>query len=121
METITLPIELTNRNTGRGHHWSKSNADKQRILRMLAQLGFRRSKAYSVPVKLTVIRVLGPGQRLWDADSVLRGNWKEIQDSLVNLGWWHDDGPRWIRTCDGRQDANRRKAGPVIELRIEKL
>ena len=121
LERVVLPIELDNGNTGRGHKWFKTNAEKQRILRNLTALGYRRDAPYNFAVRLVVRRILGPGQRLWDASSVLRGNWKELEDALVNLGWFHDDSPKWIVAVDGRQDSKRRKDGPAVEIEIWKI
>lgn len=115
-EIITiLPIELTNRNDGRGYSWHRTAAEKKRIQKALANMP---REPFSVPVRITVTRILGKGQRLWDYDSGLRGNWKEIQDTLVNLGWFHDDSPKWIKGIVFEQDDTNKANGPAIELKI---
>lgn len=86
---------------------------------ILASSGYKRETPYSERVNLTITRILAPGQRLWDADSVLRGNAKELIDALVELGWFKDDGPRCIGVCDGRQDVTRRVEGAAVEIRID--
>ena len=70
----------------------------------------------SVGVNVVSNKTLGPF--LWDADSVLRGNAKELIDSLTALGWFHDDSPKWIVAVDGRQDASRREIGPMVEVEV---
>lgn len=60
-------------------------------------------------------------RRLWDSSSIGRGNWKEIEDALVVLGWFHDDCPKWIRETRFFQDALRRSDGPSIEVEIYDL
>lgn len=114
---IRLAIKPDNRNQGRGGSYWRTAKDRERFEWQLRASGHTRQPAASrVDVKLT--RVLGKGERLWDADSVLRGNAKELIDSLVALGWFHDDGPKWIRHCDGRQDNSRRDVGPCWEIEI---
>lgn len=115
--TSTLPIQLTNGNTGRGHaHWQTTKIRKQyetdlRLLRL-------ERKPFDFPVEVCITRILGPRQRLWDAGSVLRGSAKELIDSLVAIGWLHDDGPRWIVRAIGEQDASDRGSGPTTRIDI---
>ena len=115
--TIFLPIKLTNGNTGRGNAWYKSAAFRDKIEKKLRYLGFAR-QPFPCRVSVTVTRILGKGERLWDSSSVLRGNWKELEDALVSLGWFVDDSTKYIATTDGRQDDTRRDIGPGIELTI---
>lgn len=117
-ETITLPIELTNSNDGRGHHFARTAQRRKMFERNLRLQGFTRTP-FPFPVKLTVIRVLGKGQKLWDASSIGRGNWKELEDALVAMGWFHDDSPKYITEIDFRQDECRRSSGPCVSLVIE--
>lgn len=113
-----LPIKPTNGNDGRGHKWYRTAAVRDKIASRLRWLGLTR-EPFDVPVSLTLTRVLGKGERKWDADSIGRGNAKELIDSLVSLGWFHDDGPRWIRSVDYRQDDTRRDVGPCWEIEVE--
>lgn len=117
-ETTILPVELKNRNAGRGHHWSNSHKERQNFETVLRVKGFARTP-YLYPVRLTITRILGEGQAKWDADSVGRGNAKELIDALVALGWFTDDGPRYITIVDYRQDECRRTQGPAVEVTIE--
>ena len=111
--TIILPIKLTNGNDGRGFAWQRSAAVRKRMAKMLAPL---RRKPFDVPVVVQVTRILGKGERLWDSSSIGRGNYKELEDTLVALGWFYDDGPAWIAETVFRQDASRRSCGPAVEI-----
>jgi hypothetical protein len=114
---IILPIKLTNGNTGRGTAWYMSASFRKKVEKKLRGLGLARSP-FQMPVKVTVTRILGKGERMWDSSSVLRGNWKEIEDALVAIGWFVDDSTEYIHTTDGRQDDTRRDKGPAVELEI---
>ena len=118
MLDVLLPVELTNGNDGRGHKFFKSAKVRKTIESSLRSAGFVRVP-FDYPVIVTVTRILGKKQRLWDSSSVGRGNWKEIEDSLVALGWFHDDGPKWIMETRFRQDASQREQGPVVRVQIE--
>ena len=115
--TIILPIKLTNGNTGRGNAWYMSAAFRDKVEKKLRGLGLARSP-FAMPVTVTVTRILGKGERLWDSSSILRGNWKEIEDALVAIGWFVDDSPKHIVWTNGRQDDTRRDKGPAVELEI---
>lgn len=112
-----LPIELTNGNDGRGSKWF-SSAKLRKVYEIeLRGLGFVR-KPFSQTVVVHVTRILGKGQRLWDSSSVGRGNWKEIEDSLVAIGWFHDDSPTYIWHTQFFQDDTQRKSGPCVLVEI---
>jgi len=115
--SIQLPFELTNGNDGRGSKWFSSSKLRKGFERDLRRLGLV-SKPFPHPVSVLVTRILGPGQRLWDSSSIGRGNWKEIEDALVACGWFHDDGPKWIRRTTFEQSAEARGEGPGILLEI---
>lgn len=114
---IVLPIELTNGNDGRGYAWQRSAARRKKLAKQLA--AYRR-EPFSVPVVVEVTRILGKGQRLWDSSSIGRGSYKEVEDTLVELGWFHDDGPKWIVQTIFAQTANRREEGPAVEIVVKK-
>jgi hypothetical protein len=115
---IILPIKLTNGNTGRGTAWYMSASFRKKVEKKLRALGLARAVPFPCQVNVTVTRILGKGERMWDSSSVLRGNWKEVEDSLVAMGWFVDDSTEYIHTTDGRQDDTRRSKGPAIELEI---
>lgn len=117
--TLRLPIELLNGNTGRGNRWFRSSVVRQQIERTLRLLGLAR-KPYTVPVSLTITRIVGKGQRLWDADSIGRGNAKELVDAMVAVGFFVDDSAKYVGTVDYRQRVERHSL-PEVEIEIHEL
>jgi hypothetical protein len=107
LRTIELPIELTNNNTGRTQHFGRSASQRKKYERII-RAKFGQQVPFSSKVEIVVQRVLAARQRLWDFSSVLRGNWKEIEDALVACGFVHDDGPEYVGMCIGDQDAETR-------------
>ena len=112
-----LPFELTNGNDGRGSKWFSSAKLRKEFEKNLRLLGCER-KPFKTPVIVHVTRILGLGQRLWDSSSIGRGNYKELEDALVAIGWFHDDSPKFITETRFFQDANRREKGSAIEIQI---
>jgi len=119
-ESILIPIDLTNGNAGRGGAFWESAKRRQSYEAILRYEGFIR-QPLDVQIDLTLTRILGPGQRFWDADSVLRGGAKELIDAMVACGWFHDDGPKWIRRAIGLQDNARRQDGPAVLVTIDEV
>lgn len=117
MDTFSLPFELTNGNTGRGHQWFRSAKLRKQFEAGIRAMGLAR-KPYDVPCNVTVTRVLGKGQRLWDSSSIGRGNYKELEDALVACGWFVDDSPKHITRTLFRQDESRREEGPFTEIQV---
>lgn len=113
-----LPVPLSNNNDGQTRHWGKSVAYKTMYARTLAQLRFKAVPP-TYQQKIVITRILGKKERLWDADSVLRGSAKQLIDSLVGAGFLIDDSPKYLTEAIGRQDATRREDGPAIEIEIE--
>ena len=116
MDTI-LPIELTNGNDGRGSKWFSSAKVRNQVEALLRVEGFER-QPWPHPVTVHVTRILGPNQRKWDSSSIGRGNWKEIEDALVVLGWFVDDSPQWITETRFFQDSEHRQDGPCIRVQV---
>ena len=120
--SIKVDHQLSNRNDGQGRHWAISNKAKSKLLRnvreaevfgtddKLCKLGL----TFEFKVDILVTRVLGANQRLWDADSVLRGDCKQLIDSIVSLGILKDDGPKYVGHVLGTQEQFRRKRGPCV-------
>ena len=115
---ITLPIELTNGNDGRGSKWFSSAKMRKEIEATLRALRMTRDEPIPYQCVNTVTRILGKGQRLWDSSSIGRGNWKEIEDAMVACGWWVDDSLKYIAQTIFMQDDTRREIGPCVELVI---
>ena len=114
---LTLPIELTNGNDGRGSRWFSSAKVRKGIEALLRGLGYV-CQPLDYPVIVHVTRVLGPRQSLWDSSSCGRGSWKECEDALVACGWFHDDGPKWIVETRFFQDPGQRTVGPATVVEI---
>lgn len=115
--SVTLPIELTNGNDGRGNKWFSSAKVRKVIEAQLRQLGHQRAP-YGHKVSMRVTRILGPRQSKWDADSILRGNSKELIDALVAIGWFVDDGQKWISEVTSAQDDTQRQNGPSVLVEV---
>ncbi len=131
--TMVVKEKLTNNNAGQGRGWHKSAKDRKTMDTkvgqsmivtydddgVMAYAPFSESLAgtqLSDLVVLTVTRVLGPKERLWDADSVLRGNSKQLLDAIVGTGLLKDDNPKYVALVIGDQDKERREIGPLIEV-----
>lgn len=114
---VTLPIEIHNKNDGQGNHWAGTHRTRKRIVKDLRMLGMVR-KPFNRPVSVLVTRILGKGQKLWDSSSILRGTYKQLEDSLVECGWFHDDDTKHITNTFGLQDATRRHIGPAIRIQV---
>lgn len=117
LHSAELPIELTNGNDGRGSKWFSSAKIRDRIESQLRLQGHER-KPFAKPVMVRFTRVLGKRQQLWDADSGLRGNAKEIMDSLVVLGWFEDDGPKFITEVQFRQRTPKVRMSPKVIVEV---
>lgn len=115
--SMTLPFELTNGNDGRGSKWFSSAKLRKKYEAELRLMELLR-RPFEEPVRVEVTRILGKGQRLWDSSSIGRGNWKEIEDALVAVGWFYDDCPKWIGETRFFQDASQRGNGPAVLVEI---
>ena len=98
-----LPIELSNGNTGRSSKWFSSAKLRKQYEADLRLQGFSR-EPFEDQTSVIVTRYLKPRQSKWDSSSCGRGNYKEIEDALVALGWWNDDSPKWISETRFKQD-----------------
>lgn len=117
LDYALLPIELTNGNDGRGSKWFSSAKVRKQIEAALRATDHTRKQPHKPGVTLTITRILGPGQRLWDSDSIGRGNAKELVDALVACGWFVDDGPKWIVETRYRQQVDR-DVGPATAITV---
>lgn len=115
---LALPIELTNGNDGRTKHFWQAAARRKQYEAIITLMR-PRPRPIPTPCRITITRVLGKGQRLFDADSLGRGNAKELIDAIVAAGFLPDDGPRHVTEVTYRQDATRRRDGPSTEVTIE--
>ena len=112
-----IPIELLNKNDGQGRHWILTHRTRKQMELDLRTLGLIR-KPFEQPVNVIVTRILGKGQKFWDSSSVLRGNYKQLEDALVACGWFHDDSYTHIRSTIGTQDGAHRSVGPATRIQV---
>ncbi len=115
-----FPIKLTNDNEGRTHHFSSARKRRLALENDLRLYGFFRHQAPLFKQKVTLTRLLGPGERFWDWDSVLRGNAKELIDALAALKFFLNDSPRWVVGVSALQDDRLRKLGGGVRIVIER-
>lgn len=119
VSTEWLRIKLTNHNDGRTRHFRASHTERMDLELWIRAKHGKRSP-YKFPVRLEVTRILGPREQLWDYSSCGRGNWKEIEDSLVACGWFVDDGPTYITGIEFLQDTTQRVRGPALKVEVFK-
>ncbi len=105
--TIKIDLPLTNGNTGRGNQWYSTAKDRKKFEALLREIPLETLEdlPFEFPVGLRITRVLGQRQRLWDADSIGRGNSKELVDAIVAVGFLHDDSPQYVPEVSFRQIA----------------
>ena len=115
--SVTLPIELKNGNAGRVKTWHQPATRRKKYERTLRRLKLVRTPFEQVVV-VHVTRILGKGQRYWDSSSGLAGNYKEIEDAMVAVGFFTDDSPRYISETRFFQDGSRRKSGPAVLVEV---
>ena len=126
---LTVDMPLSNQNVGRSRHWSSAAKVKDKWIKALVtadvltdsgiQLDLTTflaevlgGKPIAQRVGIVTTRVLGKGMRLWDFDSVGRGDCKEAIDSIVRCGILTDDSPKHVAWWLGQQDDSRRSEGP---------
>ena len=131
---ISVKTKLKNNNQGQGRSWHHTAKDRKDFDKLvpeamvltyddetgeLSAAPFSESLAgvqLSDLVALTVTRILGKGERLWDADSVLRGSAKQLLDAIVGTGLLADDNPKYVSLVIGMQDDTQRELGPRIDV-----
>lgn len=112
-----IEMELHNGNQGQGHSWHKTDRSKRAFVGYLRLNNLER-EPFPHPVYLQITRRLGKGQRLWDFDSVLRGNAKQLIDAMVDCGWFADDSATYIKGVYGDQDSDHKSEGPGILVKV---
>lgn len=132
MATFTVNKELKNGNNGQTKHFSASHKEKKEWLSALPQAdvdvnGIEMSfemfsedvldnRPMACKVGIVVERFLGKRQRLWDSDSVLRGNCKQAIDSFVTRGILSDDSMKHVRWTLGVQNDSDKNNGPYTKF-----
>lgn len=134
---IEIPMKLKNNNQGQGRHWYGSHKERaiasqavakarvwqpstseSRICVSLPEWLSGLDRKADQKIGLVVWRMLGKGERLWDSDSVLRGNYKQIQDALIQHGLAPDDSPKYIEWVLGRQEDRLRDLGSKVLIEV---
>jgi len=120
-----LPVVLTNGNDGRNKRWFSSAKIRTQIEYMLRLNSHFLAEPFNEPIVLRITRVLARAQKLWDSDSIGRGNAKELVDSLVACNWFRDDSAAYITETRFAQfiPSVREKMGSTIVevLRVEQI
>ena len=114
LESVTIEMELSNGNNGQQKHWYESHKQRCQIEDFLKFTNRKRNCPYMTPVSLHIIRLYSGRQRAWDADSILRGNSKQLIDAMVAAGWFLDDSSKHITQVVGGQER-----GDIRGVRIE--
>lgn len=111
---LKIDLPLTNGNTGRGNQWYASAKERKKFEALLREIttpdpdtffDYLDDLPFEFPVGLRITRVLGRKQRLWDADSIGRGNSKELVDAIVAVGFLHDDSAAYVKHVEYQQIA----------------
>ena len=131
--TIIIDKKLKNGNNGQSKHWSGSYAERKAWITAVGNSLVTDEKGEShtlgaffdpspsdKKIGMVITRVLGKGERQWDPDSVLRGNAKQLVDSLVDYGVCSDDSPSFVDFVIGIQDESSRGSGPITKVEIYK-
>lgn len=114
-----VPLPLRSANHFSERHWSARYRERREWeLALRAVLG--RPRPFARPVAVTLTRVLGRGERPYDAGNLEGGSAKQLVDALVRLGWLPDDSPRRVRRLACLQDDGDR-GRPGTRLRVEEL
>jgi len=129
--TVKVYHKLKNNNNGQTKHWSSSHSERKKWMKALDTaevetangdvFGFHEfathvlsGKPVAQKVGIEVHRVLGPRERHWDADSVLRGSAKQLVDSLVESNYLTDDNIKHILWALGTQSVERSAESHVL-------
>jgi len=130
--TIILDRKLANNNQGQSRHWSSSHKERQAWATAVRDGWIKDWQGVEwhpedfwecgpdpdKRIGLVVTRHLGKRERLWDSDSVLRGNAKQCIDALISAGLATDDSPLFIDWTIGMQDDSNREAGPFTTVEV---
>ena len=129
--TVKIYHKLKNNNNGQTKHWSSSHSERKKWMKALDTaeveteagmvFGFHEFATHVLAgqplaqkVGIEVHRVLGPRERHYDPDSVLRGNAKQLIDSLVESNYLTDDNIKCILWALGTQSVERSAESHVL-------
>ncbi len=129
--TVKVNHKLKNNNNGQTRHWSSSHSERKKWMKALETAEVETEtgcmfdyhdflanvlggEPMAQKVGIEVHRVLGPRERHWDADSVLRGSAKQLVDSLVETKLLTDDNIKCILWALGTQSVERSAESHVL-------
>ncbi len=129
--TVKVYHKLKNNNNGQTKHWSSSHSERKKWMKALDTaevetvngdvFGYHEFATHVLSgsplmqkVGIEVHRVLGPRERHYDPDSVLRGTAKQLIDSLVETKLLTDDSIKHILWALGTQSAERSAESHVL-------
>jgi hypothetical protein len=117
MVRLEIPRKLHSGQYFNNKHWSFRQRDRNL---WLAELTYTLGFPKKMPDRLTVTieRVLGPRERLYDEDNLRFGSAKQIVDAIVRLGWAKGDRPGDI-VVHYRQTRPVMRAQPRVIITIE--
>lgn len=131
---MIIEKKLNNGNEGRTKHWTAAARSRKEWMIAVANCEVEHQgecmdgetfiscilsgRPLQKRVDIVVTRVLGPRERMYDPDSILRGNAKELIDSIVEAGYLADDSAKHIETVVGKQDDSQRPNGPFTIIEI---
>lgn len=118
--TMVLPIKLLSKNSRDRLHYRARHAlriDYQNIVSIKYP---RKRPTPDYRQLVTVTRIMGPKERLFDDMNIPGGSAVELVDSLVHLGWLFDDSPRYL-TPEFRQERHKTIRGPATMVEIERF
>ena len=118
--SVLLPIDLPRANDllRRSGHWKRSKF-KEACGWELTAKRLRFDEPPEMPVRLTLTRILGKGQRLYDADNLVAST-KGLIDAMKEANWFKDDSPAYLK-LRWKQDTTRRELGPAVLVEVEGL
>ena len=118
--TLELPIQLLSKNARDKLHYRARHKLRREYGAVIELIYPRREEPPRVKQRVTVTRVLGPRERLFDGQNVGAGSAVELIDALTAAGFWVDDAPRWLETAFKQGDRPGVK-GPAVVIEIEPL
>ena len=128
---IIIDGDMKNGNNGQTKHWSTSAKERKSWVKSVSNSWVRSINGTEYAFEdyfqcsapdglqgLLLTRHIGKGQRFWDPDSVLRGNAKQLIDTLVEFGVMRDDSVKYLKFVIGVQCDSNREAGPYTSVEV---
>jgi hypothetical protein len=128
---IVIDRELKNANNGQTKHWGTSHRERQAWLKKVKDAYVVEPSGDEIMINdfldsyqppkyqgLLITRHLGKNQRYLDPDSVLRGNAKQLVDSLIEIGVAPDDSIKHLKFVIGLQCDKNRELGPYTSVEV---